>query len=405
MGFSIATNFDDDLPGLVAPYGAVDLFGKLPRDAIGGGRASYMIAPTSQCRLTEHVKKTHESGLEFNYLANTACMGNQEFTATMQKSIRLLLDWLSEINVDWLTVSVPYLLELVKSRYPHFKVKIGVFAGVDTPRKAQFYERLGADCITLQAMAVNRDFKRLEAIRKSVQCDLQLIANSNCLLECPIRLYHNVGLSHASQTGSKGFHIDYCLLRCLVEKLRDPVNYIKSPWIRPEDLHYYESIGYTSFKILERDAPTQTMLRRVRAYHERRFDGNLLDLVQCYGYKESKSSNQPKRRPIWEFWEFVRPWHVNPQKLLPWKELAKLQGMIYRYEGEPYLYIDNQALDGFMDKFIASSCTNLDCADCRHCYKYMESALRIDSNYSQRCIDLALKLLNELSSGGMWRRW
>ena len=38
MHFSVATNFDDDLPGLIAPYGAVEVFGKLPKDNKYGRR-------------------------------------------------------------------------------------------------------------------------------------------------------------------------------------------------------------------------------------------------------------------------------------------------------------------------------------------------------------------------------
>jgi collagenase-like PrtC family protease len=126
MRLSVATNFDNDLPGLVAPLGATELFGKLPRDAMGGGRASYMLASTSRKQLQEHVRRAHDAGLRFNYLVNAACFDNREFTRRGQKSIRCLLDWLSEIGVDAITVSVPYLLELAKARYPHFAVKIGV---------------------------------------------------------------------------------------------------------------------------------------------------------------------------------------------------------------------------------------------------------------------------------------
>lgn len=403
--FSVAANFDDDLPELLAPFGAVELFGKLPRDPAGGGRASYMLAPTSRRRLEEHVRRTHQAGLAFNYLVNPACLGNREFTRSGQRAIRKLLDWLSEIGVERLTVSVPYLLELVKASYPHFEVKIGVFADVDTPKKARFFEDLGADCIALQPLIANRDFERLRAVREAVKCDLQLIVNSNCLLECPMTPYHNVGLSHASQTGSGRFFIDYCFLRCLASKLRDPVSYIKSPWIRPEDLYYYEEIGYSSFKILERDAPTAALVRRTQAYCERRFDGNLLDLVQCYGYKEARSTKQPKHARFWELREFLKPWKVDPLRLLPLQKLARLQGMLYeRSTGDSLLHMDNRALDGFLDRFTEETCAGRTCDNCSHCPEYARRALRIDPNYRRECLELVHELLGDLASGRMWGR-
>ena len=36
-------------------------------------------------------------------------------------------------------------------------------------------------------------------------------------------------------------------------------------------------MGYTSFKLLERGIPSAELLRRVKAYSERRFDGNLAE--------------------------------------------------------------------------------------------------------------------------------
>lgn len=403
MRLSVATNFDPDLPRLVAPYGAVELFGKLQRDTVGGGRAGYMLAPTSRARLEDHVCHCHDAGLAFNYLINTACMGNEEFTRSGQKHIVTLLDWLYEIGVDWVTVSIPYLVELVKTRYPRLKVKLGVFAAVDTPKKAEFYEKLGVDSIALQSLVVNRDFERLRAIRRAVKCDLQLIVNSNCLLECPMTPYHNVGLSHASQVGSKGFYAEYCLLHCLVEKLENPVNYIKSPWIRPEDLHHYESIGYSSFKVLERDAPTATLVQRVRAYKERTFDGNLLDLVQCYGYKDARSKAQTSRGRFWDLKEFIKPWKIDPVRLLPLKELAVLQGMIYaRPEGESPVYICNANLDGFIDRFVKDNCLNLNCGECRYCDDYASKAVRVDTDYRRKCLELAGQLLSDMRSGRMW---
>jgi collagenase-like PrtC family protease len=213
--------------------------------------------------------------------------------------------------------------------------------------------------------------------------------------------YHNVGLSHASQSWSRELFIDYCVLRCLVRRLEDPTQYIKSPWIRPEDVHHYEAIGYRSFKILERDAPTQTLVRRVRAYQERVFDGNLLDLVQCWGYKDSRSKGQPARGKFWELKEFFRPRALRPLRLLPLKELAELQGMLYSAK-ESGVRIDNRALDGFLERFVREDCSLDDCRRCGYCDEYAGRAVTIDEWYRSRCLELARGILNDLASGDMW---
>ena len=45
------------------------------------------------------------------------------------------------------------------------------------------------------------------------------------------------------------------MLFCLDYRLREPVNYVRANWIRPEDLHHYESLGFHNFKIVERNTP------------------------------------------------------------------------------------------------------------------------------------------------------
>lgn len=401
--FSVATNFDDTLPARISPHGATEVFGKLPLDAVGGGRATYMLAPVSRRSIERHVRACGEAGLDFDYLLNPACLGNREFTARFQHDLRRTLDWLSEIGVGWLTVSLPFILEIVKERYPHFKVKVGVYAQVNSPARARFWEELGADCISVEPLTANRNFSRLRAIRESVGCQLQLLANATCLRECPLSPYHMVGLSHASQARSERFMVDYCLLRCSLAKLLEPANYIMSPWIRPEDLHFYESIGYRNFKILERDSPTDALVNRTQAYHRRRFEGNLIEIIQPYGYKEKRAETQPKRGRWWDLRAFIRPHKANPLFLLDWRDFARMRGMMYETDGQAPVVIDNRALDGFLEGVMERDCAERNCEECRYCHSVAEEAVRIDPGYRLECVELARSLISDMRTGGMWR--
>lgn len=402
MRLSVAANFDHQLPARLAEYPVSELYGKLPRDAVGGGRASYMLAPTSRRRLEEHVREARRHGIAFNYLLNPACMGNREFSLAGQRDLRRLLDWVSEIGVEWVTVSLPFLLEVVKSRYPHLRTRVGVYAQVNSPERARFWEDLGADCISVDPLTCNRDFDRLRAMRQAVTCDLQLLANSTCLRECPLSPYHMVCLSHASRGG---FSIDYCLLACSILKLSDPANFVKSPWIRPNDLPVYEQMGYTSIKILERDAPTDALVARTRAYAERRFEGNLIHLIQPYGYREERSDTQPKRHRLWDLATFFRPWKADTARLLKLREFARLRGMIYRADrADDPVVIDNRALDGFLEGIIERGCRGCDCSECGYCAETARRAVWIDPDYRDACLRIARSLIADLASGAMWFR-
>jgi len=406
MRLSVATNFDPLLVESIKEYPVVELFGKLREDAVGGGRAPYQLASVTRRSLEEHVRHARRAGIEFNYLLNASCLGNREITRAGQKEIEELAGWLCDIGVASVTVATPYVLKLVKTRYPRFKVRVSVFGGVDRVRKAQMWEELGADSIVLDSILINRELSTLERIRKSVKCDLELMANNNCLAGCALSPMHMNALSHAGQSwhGNKGFFIDWCFLKCTEMKLRDPVNFLRSEWIRPEDLHLYEGLGYDRFKIAERDIPTPLMAARVKAYAERRYEGNLLDLVQPYGFHGVKESDRTNRRGFaWLLRFFIRPMLANPVRMLLLKRLADLLSMTRPVEGDPLVFIDNRALDGFMERFRERGCREEDCGECSWCHEFAGKSVRMDEGRRVRALAVCDEIFRALHDGSMWR--
>lgn len=406
MKLSVATNFDDELIERVRDYPVAELFGKLPRDFVGGGRPSYLLAPLSRRRLAQHVRLARASGIEFNYLLNAACLDNREFTRRGQREFDRVLGWLGDIGVTTITVSLPYLLELIKERFPQFRVTVGVFARVATVQQVKFWEELGADCITLDPLVVNRDFRTLASVRASVRCDLQLIANSDCLLFCPLASYHMVGLSHASQRGhpSPGVPLDYCFLACTAAKLADPVHYIRSNWIRPEDLELYERAGYTRFKILERGAPTDVMVTRVGAYADRRYDGNLLALIDPLAGRQPAELQRGVARALMARWRDA--WRLLLLRRGAVADLSHLAELRLQFAdpARPAVYLDNRKLDGFLETFPAAACAPRDCRLCRYCDAWAARAVTIDPDHRARYAAAEQCLRQSLINGSLWRR-
>ncbi|MBU5614676.1 U32 family peptidase [Geomonas azotofigens] len=403
MKLSVATNFEPDLLRALEGYPVAELFGKLPSDSVGGGRASFMLAPLSKARFTAHVRDAARRGIGFNYLLNPACMDNREFIRKGQAELESLLGFVEESGATSVTVSLPFLLPIIKKRHPRLRVRVGVYARVDCVAKARFWEDLGADCITLESITINRDFAMLRSIREAVGLELQLIANSNCLIFCPLSGQHMVNLSHASQQGhaSRGFMIDYCALKCSALKLADPSHYLRSEFIRPEDLKAYTDLGFSSFKILERGAPTDVLARRVRAYAEGRFDGNLLDLIQPYGYKtDSRKGGGPLDvRRFVRF--FFRPMAVRQAGLLRLKRLAEKRGLVAGLQWDP-VYIDNRLLDGFLDGLREIDCRSSDCSRCGYCERWTSRAVRVDERYRQEMSQLYQEAFHDMYSGALW---
>jgi collagenase-like PrtC family protease len=383
------------VPALAA-YPVDEVYGKFPADGVSGGRPRYMATPLSNADLRHYVGLLEHHGIAFNYLLNGSCFGNREWTRPWQKRVMALLTGLGEMGVRRLTVSTPFLLELVKRRFPEFKVRVGIYAQVDTPRRARFWEELGADAITLESIAINRDFRRLAAIREAVHCDLQLIANHVCLLDCPLQSYHQNGLAHASGDTSALF-IDYCALRCSRLRLADPSQFIKAAWIRPEDIGAYETMGYTTFKLLERGIPSAELLRRVKAYSERRFDGNLAELLLPYGFREPA-----RKESFWALRHFWKPWQVNPLRLKPLFGLARQQGMLSPLPESPVRIDARQIPEGFLDGFRDRDCASTDCHACGYCERIAAKAVSIAPAYRSEVLAKYAVMDESMATGSLW---
>ena len=408
MRLSVATNFDPALVDGAKGKSVVEFYGKLRSDSVGGGRAPYQLAPIARRQLAAHVQHLKSAGMGFNYLLNASCLGNRELTRKGQREIERLLAWVCEIGATAVTVASPQLLRMVKTRFPKLSVRISLFGGVDRVRKAQMWEELGADCIVLDGMLVNRELKTLERIRTAVQCDLELLVNNNCIMGCALSPSHANAIAHTAQAwhANKGFFIDWCFLKCTQMRLLEPVEYLRSEWIRPEDLHVYEGLGYDLFKLTERDIPTPIMMRRIQAYVDRRYDGNLLDLVQPYGFRGiSRDDAYYKHRRTWR-WVLrflLRPSLINPRRIGLLKKLADLRGMTEPIEGEAPVHVDNRALDGFLERFQKAGCRDVDCNDCRWCHTWAEKAVRIDEPRRRVALQLYDELFAALDGGAMWR--
>jgi collagenase-like PrtC family protease len=405
MKLSVACNFDPALVDGLRGQPVYEVFGKLTADPFGGGRPSFYLPEVDRRGVEAYVRRVHEAGMEFNYLLNASCMGNREFTRDGQRRLDAILGWLDEIGVDSITVATLHFLRFVKRRYPRFRVRISSHRYTDTPRKVRFWQDNGADCIVVSEVNIYREFAILEAMRRAAETvELSLIVNNSCRQDCAIAGTHAECLNHASTLSSSGYPLDYCSIYCMDFRLREPVNYLRANWIRPEDLHLYEDMGYENFKIVERNTPTRILVERTRAYASRSYDGNLLDLVQNHAYPEEKFGESERdayslRRMLRYF---VRPWVVNMLSLEKVVRMGRRAGLLYPRRGPNPVQIDNRSLDGFIERFRTRSCQSLDCEECRYCHEWAARAVRIDPAFERDMRRIYASVLDDIHSGAFW---
>ncbi len=379
MKISLATNFDNDLIEKIKKYPVYEVYGKLKYDCIGGGRPDNTLADIDKNIFENHVKKVRESGIRFNYLLNGSCLSNNEQNVEWQENFKNFLGYLKNIGVNALTVTNPYILVFVKKYFSNdFKIRVSTFACIDSYTKARYWEELGADYLCVDFVKINRDFKTLKYMVNNLKsAKLEILVTNSCLKNCPMIYTHTNGLAHASNNEAiNQSYEDWSLFYCQKKELENIDEYIKSPWVRPEDIKYYEDIGIDHFKITERGFPTDELVKRVKYYVERSFDGNLLEIIQGHGAWENENLTLKKIVPH------------NRKEI--YEEIKRVRGIGRARECERHIYIDNKKLDGFIDFFVQGKCTG-NCNTCGYCNNIANKTI----TRNEEVCDYLQKLYNE----------
>lgn len=374
MKLTIPVNWEDDYFEKIDFSQTEEIYGKLNIGLIGGGRPTLTLPSVKKEKVKDFVEEAHRRNLKFNYLLNGTCFDNLEITRKGYRDIRKTLDWLSEIKVDGISVSLPMVMEIIKQNYPHFAVSVSVQVRIDSFEKARYWENLGADKLNISYVDINKDFEEIRKIKQKTSCKIQTIANLMCMNRCPMVTLHANYNAHASQKNhvSDNFSFDYYLFSCADKLLSNPVEILRSAFIRPEDLHYYEEAGVDNIKLVERIMTTDALALIVKAYTERSYDGNMMDLIHGL----SKYLIYNKNTYYWNGIKYIlQPSKVNLLKAH--KLVSQLDGIRKQkaFNESFDLFIDNKKLDGFLDFFHKGLC-HRDCTQCNYCDKYAAKAVR-----------------------------
>ncbi len=374
MRLLVPTNWD---PELILPLSKleadVQIYGVLPTSMIGSGGTGPDNVRMLANQVEEYIEQAHLAGLKFDYLLNAPSMSNMEWDERTHRELLIHLNWIASIGADSVTVTIPYLVELIKRQFPQLEVRVSTIAHVNSVARAKLFESLGADSITLD-INVNRSFGALKAIRNTVSCELTVLMNNLCLFQCPYEYYHHDGLGHASQNYNplRESYVDYCVLRCTLDRLRDVSQVIKCRWVRPEDIHVYEDLGIDMFKISSRAMPTEKILRAAKAYSSRHYQGNLYDILNV----------------------------VPPKAGFASSALPSEQGN--GIGSPPRYYIDNQALEGFLDFFRKQDCSS-GCDHCGHCQRIADKTIQFDRDEVDEYVTALKETLDNLSSSSVFK--
>ncbi|MCT4688865.1 U32 family peptidase [Vallitalea sp.] len=349
MFLNIPTNWDNEILNTVEKinsssqfnYKVGQIYGSSLND-IGSGRLDTPMV--EDIVLKDHINKCHELGVMFNFVINSPSLGGIEHDQVHREKILDVIRWISDLGADIVTVSIPFLGELINHHFPHLKVKMSTILDVRNVQGIRLLDQLGPNIhsITLSRF-INREMQLLKNIVHEIDFEVELLANSFCLHNCPYQKYHADLVCWQAKTDKnwKEPFQDYRALGCDGIRFRDPSELIKSPWIRPEDLIIYENLGIHSIKIAGRTFPTQWIVKIIKAYAKGSYDGNL--------------------------WELIMPFHP--------------------------VYVDNKLLDGFIDYFSRKKFDcGVNCGTCTYCNEVADKVVTFNEEKEEYLEDLDKRL-------------
>ncbi|PRX23135.1 peptidase U32-like protein [Orenia metallireducens] len=379
MKFTVGYNWDEELLDKIDYPEVNSLYAGLPTGAIGGGRAPLTIKNASEKKIKSDIKKVHDKGWEFNFTLNSGYLSNKEYTKEGHKEIIDYIGWVHDLGVDSVTVTLPSLISLIKRYYPDLKVKISTFQRITSVSMAKRFEDLGADAIMICENS-NRDFKLLEGLRRAVDTKLILIANVGCAYYCHNAHSHILSTAHSTQDCSSIFTAIPHVADCLKIKLENLNELIKVRFIRPEDVQIYEDLGIDALKIVDRNTKTDILAKRVEAYHNRSYNGNLFHLLGQTGGKKFNDINEEEFKELFSQGEEIK------------EKIYRFFGYL-KYSVSDLVHIDNQKFpNNFLENFSKINCTTQSCDDCKYCSSIASKVITAD----QEKIDLFINSLSSL---------
>jgi len=266
MKMSIPFNWCNDLVERVSKDSVGYMYGRFNADVVGSGWNNVLSLDASRKKMIKHIPEIHKRGFKFNYILDGTCIDNLEWTRKWQNKMRRFLDWLVKIQVDSITISIPYLAELIRECHPVLEIEVSHCAQVDTLSRARRWEESGIDVITLAPDRVNGDFELIKKMRKALKCQLQVVANEYYLSTSISYNYCSNRTTHLSQESHRARNLLSLLGRNNAKFSFGGGNMKQHTWIKPNEVGAYEEAGIERIKLLENSLNTDAIVMMIDTY-------------------------------------------------------------------------------------------------------------------------------------------
>lgn len=355
INLSVGCNFDLELIDFVSQLNRnspevfiSELYGSIREHQEFTARPSFRLPDISLKEFEKFIKKCDDEKLRFNYTLNTLYPGSKKNTVFNNKLISLV-KYLIDIGVNNITIANPIIAEILRNKGININLSISTIAHIDSVTQIKIWHQTYKIKKIYGNILKNRSIKFLINASKYCQknsIELCLIANefcgngtisndeafssTHCIFRDSCFLIHAENQTLEDDELLNGYPMNHC-----INSRNNIETWLKTMFIRPEDLRKYKGIGISSFKITGRTGSTEYLKKIIEAYAKEDWSGNLIAL---------------------------------------WKPLETIRTKENELTFKHPLFIDNKKLDGFIDYWfnnIDHECSNEICGEtCKYCNNY-----------------------------------
>lgn len=267
-----------------------EVYGSTLENSFLTARSSYRLPECDRQSFEKYIRKIVDMGLQFNYTMNASYIGSLDEIYNKQAYIKEYIKYLSGIGVRTITVTLPIVAEMIREVDAEIGIEVSTIAHLDSVAQIQmWYEKYAITKVCNNVMK-NREIGFLRNAAQFCQRKgivFTLIANEFCsngtnnAIDCAggciyrdhCYTLQSEGYTQEDMKKMNGYPMSVC-----DESRKHPIVWLKSNFIRPEDMRLYNEIGIDHFKITGRTASLSYMKKVVKAYMEQNWDGNLVEL-------------------------------------------------------------------------------------------------------------------------------
>ena len=287
IGYQLAEEGDESIVEVIGDYRDHVAEVYFPWADMASGRAAltsrrgHMDWPGQQ-RMEHDLKALRDVGVRLDLLFNANCYGGLAVSEHLQNQVISVLDHLADLvgQVDIVTTTSLAVARTVKRYDPAIEVRASVNMRIGTVQGMQYVAGL-FDSYHVQRDC-NRDLTHLRMLKDWADANgkrLVMLANSGCLAFCSGQTFHDNMVAHETQIDETRNIPGWTPMVCW-HLTKDRANWpaiLQATWVRPEDLHHYDSL-FDVVKLATRMHRSPRLV--LDAYVNRRHRGNLLDLFE-----------------------------------------------------------------------------------------------------------------------------